>query len=74
MAAKTAAPEKATALKDTLEGLQGLGKVFLSSSKRLDQQVYGRMLKNAQLSVQGSDVTLSLLVPQSDIDIILGSK
>lgn len=74
VAAKTTGADKATALKDTLEGLQVLGKVFLGNSKRPDQQVYARMIKNAKFVTRGSDVTLEVLVPQSDIDIILGAK
>ncbi|MEO7539315.1 MAG: hypothetical protein ABIV21_04770 [Pyrinomonadaceae bacterium] len=72
--AKTTSPEKANGLKDTVEGLAVLGKVFLGSSKRPDQQVYGRMLRNAKFAVRGNDVALDVLVPQSDIDIILGAK
>ncbi len=74
IAARTKKPTQAAGLKDTVEGLQLIGKIFLSGSKRADQQVYGRMLNNAKLDVRGSDVMLDLLVPQSDIDILLASK
>lgn len=69
--ARTKQSEQAVGLKDTLEGLQALGNMFFGSSKRADQQVYGRMIKAAKFSVAGSDVTLDLLVPQSDIDILV---
>lgn len=72
MMARTTRPDHATRLKSTLEDLQMLGGAFLSSSKRPDQQVYGRMAKNAKFEARGSDVTIDLLVPQSDIDILIG--
>ncbi len=74
IAARTKKATQATELKDTVEGLQLIGKIFLGGSKRADQQVYGRMLSNAKLNVRGSDVVMDLLVPQSDIDILLASK
>lgn len=71
MLAKTKKPEQALGLKDTLEGLQVIGKIFLGGSKRADRQVYGRMLKSAKFEARGNDVILDLLVPQSDIDILV---
>ena len=70
--ARTTKPEQAADLKTTLEGLQMVGKAFLGASKRLDQQVYGRMLQNAKFAARGTDVTLDLAVPQGDIDILVG--
>ncbi|MFN0277476.1 MAG: hypothetical protein ACKVRN_02625 [Pyrinomonadaceae bacterium] len=69
--ARTAKPEQALALKDTLEALQILGKGFLGNSKRPDQQVFGRMVKNAKIASQANDVTLDLTVPQADIDVLV---
>ncbi len=69
--ARTAKPEQALALKDTLEALQIVGKAFLGGSKRADQQVYSRMVKNAKFDLKGNDVTLDLTVPQADIDILI---
>jgi len=71
MLARTKQPEQATGLKDTLEGLQMLGKAVLGNSKRADQQVYGRMVRNLKVGIRGSDLTLDLAVPQSDIDILI---
>lgn len=71
MAAKTKQPEQAQNLKDTLEGLQIVGKAIFGGSKRLDQQVYGRMLKNAKFDIHGNEVTFDLLVPQADIDVLV---
>ena len=71
MMARTVKPDQAIALKDTLEGLQMLGKAILGNSKSPDQQIYGRMVKNAKFGINGNDVTVDLLVPQNDIDILV---
>jgi len=72
MMARTAKPDQARGLKDTIDGLQLVGQAFLGNSKRADQQVYGRMLKSAKVGLRGSDLTLDVSVPQTDIDILLG--
>lgn len=72
--AKTAQPEQAQGLLETLEGLQLVGKAFLGSSKGADKQVYARMIENAKFTRTGSEVNFELQVPQSDIDIIIGEK
>jgi hypothetical protein len=69
--ARTAQPEQAMSLKDTLEALQILGKAVLGGSKQPDKMVYGRMIKNAKIGVNGTDITLDLLVPQADIDLLV---
>lgn len=71
MLARTTKPEKAAELKDTLESLQIIGRAIFGNSKRPDQQVYGRLLKNAKFDVRGSDVTLDVLIPQTDIDLLV---
>ena len=70
--ARTPSPQQAQGLKETLDGLQMVGKAILGGSKRHDQQVYSRMLKNAAVTVHGSDVSLDLSVPQGDIDTLVG--
>ncbi len=72
MMARTKKAEQAGDLKTTLEGLQMVGKAFLGGSKRLDQQVYARMLGNAKFANRGTDVSLDLAIPQTDIDILIG--
>jgi hypothetical protein len=72
--AQTLKPEQAEGLKSTLEGLQMVGRAILGGSKRADQQVYGRMIKAAKISSRANEVTLDLLVPQADIDILIGVK
>ena len=69
--AQTLKAEQAEGLRSTLEGLQMLGKAILGGSKRVDQQVYGRMVKAAKISSRANEVTLDLLVPQADIDILI---
>ena len=71
MSARTKKPEQAVGLKDTIEGLQVIGGMLFGGSKRADQQVYGRMIKNAKIEARGSDVTIELLVPQADIDVLI---
>lgn len=70
--ARTKQAEQANGLKETLEGLQAIGNMVFGGSKRADQQVYARMIKAAKFTVNGSDLNLDLLVPQSDIDVLIG--
>ena len=69
--AKTLKAEQAQSLKETLDGLQMLGKAFLGGGKTEDKKVYGRMIDNARIAQSGSEVTLDLQVPQTDINILL---
>jgi hypothetical protein len=71
--AKTLQPENAKGLKDTLDGLQMLGKAFLSSSRSADKQVYGRMVENARFTQTGNEVNIAISVPQSDINVLVGT-
>jgi hypothetical protein len=71
MMARTKMADQAVALKEMLDGLQVVGGAIFGNSKRLDQKVYGRMIKNAKFEARGTDVTLDLLVPQADIDILV---
>lgn len=74
MMARTLKPEQADSLYTQIQGLQVVGKAILGSSSRADQQVYARMIDNAKVVRQGTDVTLDLQVAQSDIDILIGKK
>lgn len=69
--ARTRRPEQAAALKETLEGLKFVGGAVFGNSKRADQQIYGRLIKNAKVEHRGSDVSLELTVSQADIDGLL---
>ncbi|MGE3465587.1 MAG: hypothetical protein AB7J13_01530 [Pyrinomonadaceae bacterium] len=70
--AKTQKAEQAQSLKETIEGLQMLGGAIFGGSKRPDQQVYGRMIKAAKVTQHGPGITLDLVVPQTDIDALIG--
>lgn len=70
--ARTLKPEQAQSLLETLQGLQVVGKAFVGGSKAADKQVYARMIDSAKLARTGNEVNLDLLVPQSDIDILVG--
>ena len=74
MVAKTLKPEQAQSLKETLDGLQLVGKALLGSSKGEDKKVYGRMVENVRISRSGNEVMLDLQVPNSDINILIGEK
>ncbi len=72
MTARTAQNSQATALLETLEGLQMVGKALLGGAKGADKKVYVRMLENAKFSAKGNEVVFDLQVPQNDIDVLIG--
>ena len=72
--AKTLKEDDALTLYDTIDAMKMLGKVFLGGNKNADKQVYARMLENANITRSGTEVSLDLQVPQSDIDVIVGKK
>jgi hypothetical protein len=72
MIARTVNADRAQSLLDTLQGLQVVGKAFLGGAKGPDKAVYARMIDNVKFARTGSEVTLDLAVPQSDIDILIG--
>ncbi|HMQ02474.1 MAG TPA: hypothetical protein PKD26_00975 [Pyrinomonadaceae bacterium] len=72
MTAQTQQRGQAAALRETLEGLQLLGKMFLGSAKGADKQVYNRMIDNVKFTSSGNEVSMALQVPQQDIDILIG--
>lgn len=74
MTAKTAKPEQAQGLQDTLQGLQMVGKALLGNSKDAKKIVYGRMIDNAQISRSGNELMINLQVPQTDINALIGEK
>jgi len=73
MTAKTLNAEQAQSLHETLEGLQMLGKMLVGS-KSEDKKVLVRLIDNARITRSLTEVSLDLLVPQSDINILLGVK
>jgi len=73
IAARTVDPAQAKNLKDTLSGLQGFAGVLKGSQKQ-DQKIYGRMLESVKIAQTGNQLTIDLLVPQTDINVLVGEK
>ena len=71
LTARTDQEANAVQLHDTLEVLQAFGKMALGASKRPDQQLYARLIENLALARTGTDVSMDLLVPQTDIDALM---
>jgi hypothetical protein len=69
--ARSKTAEQALGLKDLLEVGQSFGKIAFAGKKRPDQQVYARMINAAKLGIKGTDVTVDVVVPQADIDILI---
>ena len=74
ISAKTLKNEQAQSLLETLQGLQGLGKMFLGSSKKPQNQVYGRFIDSVKLTRSLNVVNFNLDIPQTDIDVLIGEK
>ncbi len=70
--ARTLQNAQATSLHETMEGLQMIGKALLGGAKGADKQVYARLVQNAKISIKANEVTLDLVVPQADLDILVG--
>ncbi|MEQ1923900.1 MAG: hypothetical protein ABL952_15450 [Pyrinomonadaceae bacterium] len=71
MLARTKTTEQAAGIKDLLDVGQMLGKSVFGNSKRPDQQMYARLIKAAKFDAKGTDVTLDVMVPQADIDMLM---
>jgi len=68
--ARTTDAKRAAELKDLLDVAQMLGGSLLGS-KQPNKNTHGRLIKNVKIGVNGNDVTLDLLVPQADIDVLV---
>lgn len=68
ISARTATAAQAKGLGDTLTAMQSVGKALLGGAKRADQQLYGRLVENAKITIRDNDVSLDLTVPQADVD------
>ncbi len=71
--AKTQKAQQAKGLYETMIGLQMLGKTLIGNNSA-DKRVYTRMVENAKITNEGSEVIFDLAVPQGDIDILIGKK
>jgi hypothetical protein len=69
--ARTSSADEAQGVLDTAQGAQQLGLALLGSSKRADRQVLARLVQNAKIAKTGSDVTVDLSIPQSDINALV---
>ena len=72
--AKTLDVKHAEGLEKNMSDLREVGKILLGSSKREDQKMYARLLENAKISRNGTEVSLDLKVSQSDMNILAGAK
>ncbi len=72
MTARTLQNSQAASLYETMEGLQMIGKAFLGGAKGADKQVYARLVQNAKISIKTNEVSLDLVVPQADLDVLVG--
>lgn len=71
--AKTAKPEQARSLYDTLDGLKMVGKAFLGGSKRADQRIYARLIESIKIATHGTAVSLDLFISQADTDTLIAA-
>jgi hypothetical protein len=74
IAAKTYQPEQAKDLQDMLEFLRSIGTSFLGASQGADQKIYARLVESAKIDRAGSEVTLDVQIPGSDLSQLLGKK
>ena len=72
--AKTLDVKRAEGLQQNMSDLREVGKAILGGSKREDQKMYARLLENAKISRNGTEVSLDVQVPQSDMNILVGAK
>lgn len=72
--AKTLDAKRAEGLQQNMSDLREVGKAILGGSKREDQKMYARLLENAKISRNGTEVSLDLQVQQSDMNILVGAK
>jgi len=54
-----------------LSGLQAIGKAFLGNSNRADQKMYGRLINNVKITQAETDVSLSIAIPQADVNALM---
>lgn len=71
LTARTQQNSQAEGLRETLEVLQIMGKMLLGGSKRVDQQLYARLIEKVKLSRNANEVSIDLALLQTDIDELL---
>lgn len=70
--AKIETPERTRTLQNTISALRIVARSVYGSSKRVDQQIYGRMIDEAKLTSKGTNLTLHLFLPREDLGILIG--
>ena len=65
---RTVSKDEATQLESGLKGLIFLGKSFLEGNNDPTMKMYSSLIDQAKIAVQGSDVTLSLVLPKELIE------
>lgn len=73
MMARTAKAEQAKELFTMLDGMMMIGKAFLGNSKKPEQKVMARLIENAKIANRGTDITINVAVPQTDIDLLVAT-
>lgn len=58
-------------LYDTLDTLKSFGQMLLANSKREDQRLYARLIEKVKFSRKGTEVSMDLAIPQSDVDLLV---
>jgi hypothetical protein len=74
VAAKTIEATQAEELASTLQAIRGMFAGILKNNKSADKQVYGRMLENLEVTHAEKEIFVDLMVPKSDLDVIIGKK
>lgn len=71
LSARTDQAKDAQMLFETLEGLKAVGGMLLGNAQRPDQKLYGRLINAASISRNGTDISLDIRIPQSDMDALV---
>jgi hypothetical protein len=74
IAMRSADAAQAEDLEVMLQGFQSVFSVILKKQKGADKQVYGRMLENLSVNRKEDRLTIDLVIPQKDLDVIVGKK
>lgn len=74
LTARASEPKKAENLEQLLAGVQMIGKSLLGGAQGGKNEIYGRMIDSLKITRDADRVLLDLQVPQSDINVLLGSK
>lgn len=71
LSAKMTTVEQATDMKQMLDGFKSFLPALLGGG-RGNNKIFGRIAENARITRVGSNVSLSVSIPQSDINVLIG--